>query len=143
MVGIIVVGHGSFGTGIVSSLELIAGKQDKLVAVNFTEEDNVETLEEKLVKSINTLGKEVLVLSDLAGGSPFKVAATLSTKLEDTTIGVISGANLGMLLEVSLCREGMNVEELLSFAENSGQTAIKKFEIKKKEVVEDYEIDGI
>ena len=140
MVGIIVTGHGNFATGLISSLELIAGAQENLIGVDFLEEDTTESLEKIIEDAIDKLGNEVLVLSDLAGASPFRAAAELSQKNEDKNIKIIAGTNLGMLLEVSLCREGMNSLELLEMAVNSGHTAIKTFEIKnREETMEDEE----
>lgn len=140
MVGIIVTGHGNFATGLISSLELIAGSQENLIGVDFLEEDTTESLEKMIEDAINKLGNEVLVLSDLAGASPFRAAADLSQKNKDKNIKIISGTNLGMLLEVSLCREGMNSLELLEMAVDAGHTAIKEFEIKnREETMEDEE----
>lgn len=140
MVGIIVTGHGNFATGLISSLELIAGSQENLIGVDFLKEDTTESLENMIEEAINKLGNEVLVLSDLAGASPFRAAAELSQKNEDKNIKIIAGTNLGMLLEVALCREGMNSLELLDMALDSGHTAIKKFEIKnREETMEDEE----
>ena len=143
MVGLIVTGHGNFATGLLSSLKLIAGEQENLIGVDFTVDDNTETLEVNLRNAINTLGEEIVVLSDLAGGSPFKVSVVLSQQLQDKKIRVISGTNLGMILEVSLCREGMAADELVDFAINSGKSAIKAFEIKVEEETEEDEFDGI
>lgn len=140
MVGIIVTGHGNFATGLISSLELIAGAQENLIGVDFLEEDTTESLEKMIEDAIEKLGNEVLVLSDLAGASPFRAAAELSQKNEDKNIKIIAGTNLGMLLEVSLCRAGMNSLELLEMAVDSGHTAIKTFEIKnREETMEDEE----
>ena len=140
MVGIIITGHGNFATGLISSLKLIAGSQENLIGVDFLKEDTTESLENMIEEAINKLGNEVLVLSDLAGASPFRAAAELSQKNEDKNIKIIAGTNLGMLLEVALCREGMNSLELLDMALDSGHTAIKKFEIKnREETMEDEE----
>jgi len=140
MVGIIVTGHGNFATGLISSLELIAGAQDNLIGVDFLEEDTTESLEKMIEDAIEKLGNEVLVLSDLAGASPFRAAAELSQKNKDKNIKIIAGTNLGMLLEVSLYRAGMNSLELLEMAVDSGHTAIKTFEIKnREETMEDEE----
>lgn len=141
MVGIIVTGHGNFATGLISSLELIAGAQENLIGVDFIEEDTTESLEKMIEDAINKLGNEVLVLSDLAGASPFRAAVELSQKNEDKNIKIIAGTNLGMLLEVSLCRAGMNSLELLEMAVDSGHTAIKTFELKNRE--ETMEEEGI
>lgn len=35
MLGIILTGHGHFATGLQSSIELIAGEQEKFIAINF------------------------------------------------------------------------------------------------------------
>lgn len=145
MVGIIVTGHGNFASGILSSLKLIAGEQEKLLGVDFTDDDSTESLEVKLQEAIQDLEcDEVLVLSDLAGGSPFKVSVMLSQKLSNKNIRVISGTNLGMILETSLCRDGMGVDDLLDFAINSGISSIKAFELKTVEEDDDVEeLDGI
>lgn len=143
MVGIIVTGHGNFASGILSSLNLIAGEQEKLLGVDFTVDDSTESLEIKLQEAIESLScEEVLVLSDLAGGSPFKVSVMLSQKLSNN-IRVISGTNLGMILETSLCRDGMGVDDLVEFSINSGVSSIKAFELKAVEDEDVEEIDGI
>lgn len=144
MIGVIVTGHGNFATGLLSSLELIAGTQENLIGIDFTADDNTETLEVKIKEAIETLGNEVIVLSDLVGGSPFKVSALLGQQLQEKKIGVVAGTNLGMVLEVALCRDGMEVADLVDFAVNSGVNAVKPFAIKVKEIEEEInEFDGI
>lgn len=142
MVGIIVTGHGNFATGVLSAAKLIAGTPEKLIGIDFTENDTVETLEEKIKKGIEELGtEEILVLADLAGGSPFKVSATIGVS-SDKNIKVLSGTNLGMIIETALLRDGKNLEEVLAFAKESGVTSIQEFEMKAKQEIEDCE-DGI
>ncbi|MGV3026311.1 PTS galactosamine/N-acetylgalactosamine transporter subunit IIA [Clostridium thermobutyricum] len=142
MVGIIVTGHGNFATGVLSAAKLIAGTPEKLIGIDFTENDTVETLEEKIKKGIEELGtEEILVLADLAGGSPFKVSATIGVS-SDKNIKVLSGTNLGMIIETALLRDGKNLEEVLAFAKESGITSIQEFEMKAKQEIEDCE-DGI
>lgn len=77
----IVTGHGKFATGLISSMELIAGAQENVIGVDFLEEDTAESLEKMIEEAINKLGDEVLVLSDLVGASPFRAAAGLSQKI--------------------------------------------------------------
>lgn len=142
MVGIIVTGHGNFATGVLSAAKLIAGTPEKLIGIDFTENDTVETLEEKIKKGIEELGtEEILVLADLAGGSPFKVSATIGVS-SDKNIKVLSGTNLGMIIETALLRDGKNLEEVVAFAKESGITSIQEFEMKVKKEIEDCE-DGI
>ena len=53
MVGIIVTGHGRFASGLTSSIDLIAGPQEKYVAVNFEQE--VDQLTADLTNAIESL----------------------------------------------------------------------------------------
>ena len=39
MIGLIVTGHGNFGSGLTSSLNLIAGEQENYQYVDFTKEE--------------------------------------------------------------------------------------------------------
>ncbi|WP_195971542.1 PTS galactosamine/N-acetylgalactosamine transporter subunit IIA [Clostridium thermobutyricum] len=142
MVGIIVTGHGNFAKGVLSAAKLIAGTPEKLIGIDFTENDTVETLEAKIKKGIEELDtEEILVLADLAGGSPFKVSATIGVS-SDKNIKVLSGTNLGMIIETALLRDGKNLEEVVAFAKESGITSIQEFEMKVKKEIEDCE-DGI
>lgn len=142
MVGIIVTGHGNFATGVLSAAKLIAGTPEKLIGIDFTENDTVETLEAKIKKGIEELDtEEILVLADLAGGSPFKVSATIGVS-SDKNIKVLSGTNLGMIIETALLRDGKNLKEVVAFAKESGVSSIQEFEMKVKKEIEDCE-DGI
>ena len=55
MIGYLVTGHGEFSKGLMSSLNMIAGEQDGVTAINFEENANLEkyqeTLKEKVVPS--------------------------------------------------------------------------------------------
>ncbi|MCY6960573.1 PTS galactosamine/N-acetylgalactosamine transporter subunit IIA [Clostridium brassicae] len=135
MIGIIVSGHGNFASGIMSSLELIAGKQEKVIGIDFTIEDNTESLESKLRAAANELidCEGILFLTDIVGGTPFKTCALLTQNIENSK--VIAGTNLGMLLEVSLSRESATVEELKNMSLESGKNAIKAYETKAKKQV--------
>lgn len=144
MVNIIVTGHGNFATGLISSLNLIAGKQEGLAGVDFVAENSVEDLEVKLKEAINSLSDDILVLSDLAGGSPFKTAVVLSQLSEDKNIKVISGTNLGMLLETALSKEFLELDDLVSSALKAGKDAVTVFELPKECEDEDENFeDGI
>ena len=79
MIGIIVTGHGSFATGITSGLKLLAGETAYYEAVDFLPEDSVEALTEKLLRAVEALSglEGILILTDIAGGSPFNVSLKL------------------------------------------------------------------
>lgn len=105
MIGIIITGHGRFSEGMISSIEMIAGKTESLIGVNFLETESTEDLDKHLIEAYNQLMHKndgVIIVSDLLGGSPFKSAATLSVKLEN--VSVLAGINLASCLELIFAR---------------------------------------
>ena len=95
--GIILTGHGRFAQGLASAVELIAGKQEHFICVDF--EHELDELEHDMEQAINALSdcEDIIVFADLAGGSPFKTAGMFAYK--DHRIDVIAGANLPMICE--------------------------------------------
>ncbi|HEL1323894.1 TPA: PTS sugar transporter subunit IIA [Streptococcus equi subsp. zooepidemicus] len=114
MISIIVIGHGHFASGIVSSLELIAGKQEGITAIDFTAEMTAADVHERLSAVLQPKA-QALVLCDLLGGSSIKVAATLMEEPSETTLDVLSGLNLAMLMEAVFARqEQLDLEQTVA-----------------------------
>lgn len=128
MNGLIISGHGSFATGLHSSVKLIAGDQPNMEYVDFYESDTTEDLEKKLVEAFNRLQecKCILVLCDLVGGSPFKTAVTLTTGKANAA--VVGGTNLAMVIETALMKDTLDLDSLKDLAINTGKEAIKGFQ---------------
>lgn len=97
---IIITGHGKFGSGLKSSLDLIVGNFDFVKVVDFTEEKSPENLKEELIKHINVSDRKVYIFTDLIGGTPFKVSSELT--LNHKNIEVFCGSNLPMLVECAM-----------------------------------------
>lgn len=132
MNGIIITGHGSFASGLQTSVKLIAGEQPNIEYVDFVETDSTYDLETKLNSALSRLeGAEgVLFLCDLVGGSPFKTAVTLSA--QKLNMAVIGGANLAMIIETAVMKDNFSLDELKNMAVNSGKEGIKAFEPKTR-----------
>lgn len=141
MIGIIVTGHGQFATGLVSALKLLAGEPEALLAVDFEAGDDIGRLEEKLKAAIGSLGSGndeaegresgssdgILVMTDLRGGSPFNVASRLS--MERPEVEVLTGTNLGMLVEAYMTRQmASDVKGLAVSTAASGKDQVGYFE---------------
>ena len=104
MVGILITGHGHFATGLGSSLQLITGITENVALVDFEADHSTDTLKANLHKAMDSL-KEcdgILVLSDLAGGSPFNNASMCMAERPDQRIEVVAGTNLPMIIEAHL-----------------------------------------
>lgn len=114
MTHIILVAHGHFASGILSSLELIAGKQNQISAIDFVE--GMTSLEvHNHLSHLLTAENKALVLCDLLGGTPFKVASTLMEKNPHIQMNVLSGLNLTMLIESVFARQNnLSLDEMVS-----------------------------
>lgn len=137
---IIVTGHGNFSSGMLSALQLIAGKQENVSNVDFLENDSTAQLSDKLKVEIDKSDNEILILSDLLGGSPYKESVLLKASNTSKNIEVISGTNFPILLHAVLS-DTENALELAKEIINMAQGTISLYELKKPQIVE--EEDGI
>ena len=144
MVGLLITGHGHFATGRGSSLRLITGNTENIEYVDFEADHSTETLAHNLNQAFDKLKDcdGVLVLSDLAGGSPFKTAVECKFARPEQKIEVIAGSNLPMLIEGSM---SMGIyDNPLDMAEAlipTGKDYIIRFELAEHN--DDTEEDGI
>lgn len=143
MTGIIVTGHGSFATGITSGLKLLAGEPEYYESVDFSPEDSVGSLTEKLEAAVKRLDgcEEILVLTDIKGGSPFNVALRMKLQRGEG-FEVIGGTNLPVLLDAYLSRDsGKSVKELAYSSAEAGREQLVWYEqsLSAQAEEEDYE----
>ena len=141
MIGIVVTGHGHFASGLTSSVELIGGTPEHYHAVDFVQEDSTDDLEKKLeaaFASLKDCTDGILVFTDLVGGSPFKVSVELAMKLQEQyKIVVLSGSNLGMIVEANLTRSFANdIDSLAAQTIETGKTQVMRFELVQHKEVE-------
>ena len=100
MTGIIITGHGHFPTGLLSAVSLVAGKPEKVEAVDFTEGMSSEELKGQLKEAADRLEEqEILILADLTGGTPFNMAAAVKMEETEKHFAVVSGVNMPALVE--------------------------------------------
>lgn len=111
MIKLVVVAHGHFATGAASALELIAGKQEEVAVIDFSEGMSAQTVKEKIAAELVDQS-EVLVLSDLLCGTPFKVSTELMAEFNGK-MNVLSGLNLAMLIEAAFARNMLSFDELV------------------------------
>lgn len=117
---IVVSGHGTFADGIKGALNLLASIPDNWYFVNFKSGMSDEELKEKFANIQKKIGSEheIVYFTDLAGGTPYKVAASFA--YQSNHIEVIAGCNLGSLLEI-----------LYSEIDSAGALSRKMLEISK------------
>lgn len=118
MVGVVVVSHGNLAGALLSTAEMIAGACPCASALELGTDEAPEAFRERLLAALTPVGGgprgEWLVLTDLMGGTPHRVAALIRDDLPDPrACAVVSGANLAMVVDALLSCEGdMDAETL-------------------------------
>ena len=134
MIGFIITGHGHFATGISAALELIMGKQEYYVAVDFQEGDTKTEIEKNIHQAIESLQTcdSICIFCDLLSGSPFNTAILEAMNHEN--IEVLYGTNLGMLMESVMKRNmGYSFGQIVQEAIDTGKNGLGKFEVIEQE----------
>lgn len=129
MTGIIVTGHGHFPSGLLSAVSLIAGKPENTAAVDFTEGMSTADLKAALEEAIHTTeGDEILILTDLVGGTPFNTAAGLQAEQTQKTLKVLAGTNMPALVEAVFSRAFQPLDALVPAVIAAGKDGLQDLE---------------
>ena len=142
MIGLLVTGHANFGSGMTSSVNLIAGEQEAYKYVDFLPTYSTEDLTVEITKALDELKdcEGVLIFTDLMGGTPFNVSAQLGHGKDN--IRIVAGTNLPMLVELVMSRKFKDdLDGLVESILETGKEQITKYEF--KQVVQEASGDGI
>lgn len=124
MIGILVISHEPLGTALISCTRHIYGRlPPQLAALDvIPDEDTAEAsvAARQLYARISD-GSGVLVLTDIYGATPSRIAAKFA---EPYRCVVIAGANLPMLLKAINYRKGRDLEELADLIMPAAKEAI-------------------
>lgn len=126
MYKIIVATHGRLARGFEDSLIMIMGEQEDIDFISFMPEDTVSKFEDRLKRKIENIDKEkeILILTDLFGGTPNNVVSKYHIT-DPNRIKVVSGINFAMLIE-AVMRKNESIQEVLDeIVENSIKGIVK------------------
>lgn len=117
--GVIIATHGYSSIELLKSAEMIVGSQENVETIAFEEGQGLEELNDSYQKSLNKLDncKNILILVDILGGSPFNVGALLNHQ-------IIAGVNIPMLLELFMKRNTEDLDKLIEFVLQAGKESI-------------------
>ncbi|MBU9709651.1 PTS sugar transporter subunit IIA [Paenibacillus sp. AK121] len=129
MIGVIVGTHGKFSEEILRSTEMIFGHLENVVGVTFEPGESVNGLVEKYKAALETIDwtDGLIFLVDLFGGSPYNAASRIVARYEK--MGIVTGVNLPMIVDLLTNRGLENVENLSDLAIRAGQDSMKSFRV--------------
>jgi mannose/fructose-specific phosphotransferase system component IIA len=98
--GIIIAGHGTLPAALLASTELICGPVADIAAVGLQPAESPDHYADAMRGVIGHGSRQVLVLCDLLGGTPFNVASAIARR--SPRVVCISGVNLALAVEAAL-----------------------------------------
>lgn len=124
MYKVVVVTHGPLANAFKETLKMFTNETDDVYPVGLTE-TGVEKFKERITETLNECyeeGKEILVLADLFGGTPFNTAM-LEIKAKYKDVEIITGINLPLLIEASLLKAS-SLKDIIETLRESAKDAI-------------------
>ena len=107
MIGIVVVTHGRIAEELVNAARTIVGDLPRIAAVSIGWSDDPAAANAAIERGLSEAGgEEVLVLTDMFGGTP----TNLSLPYLSDRVEIVTGVNLPMVIKASSLREGALVE---------------------------------
>ena len=120
MYKLVVVGHGNFPSGVLSSVSLLVGENENIIGLDLDANETHEGFEKKL-KEILDNNDKVIVLADLTGGAPHQITARLILESSKLNQYIISGINLALVVDLAMkcCLGEVEDEDIQSELSNS------------------------
>lgn len=120
MIGVIVITHGQLAHELLVAARAIVGEIPCITAVSIGWSDDMVVAKAAIEQALQEVGGEqVLILTDMFGGTPTNVSlAFLSPRVE-----IVTGVNLPMLIKLTTLREG-DLVEIARVVRDQGKGAI-------------------
>jgi PTS system mannose-specific IIA component len=122
VIGLVVVTHGQLASELVNAARAIVGEIPALSAVSIGWGDDpghAREAIERAVAEVSGSSGDVLILTDMFGGTP----TNLSLPFLGPRVEIVTGVNLPMLIKLTSLREG-DLLELARVARDQGRGAI-------------------
>jgi mannose PTS system EIIA component len=96
----VIVTHGNLAGELLAAAEMIVGPVSHIAAVSIGWHDDVDAARDEVQRAITRVSKggEVLLLTDMFGGTPTNIASMF---LEEGVVEVITGVNLPMVIKLA------------------------------------------
>lgn len=126
MFRLLVASHGPLSKAIVESAALIAGEEavKDIKTISITMSTSYEETKELIDQAFMCYGHDdyILALTDVYGGS---ITRVLSEYVGIRNLHIITGVNLGMLLEALFAKDMYGKDELITYLMKNGKDGIQ------------------
>ena len=128
---VLLISHGKFSEEILKSSEMILGPQKDVYPIIFLASESIETLKDRVEEKLKVFSeKEIIIITDIKGGTPFNVAFLLKKTYKFT---LLTGLNLPILLEALISKDiEIDAEVLGDKLIQVGSRSIEKINLRKE-----------
>lgn len=138
---VVLVSHGEFAVGLKTSLDMLAGKREDVLAVGLPDGKTADEFAGMFKECIQAITDEdeIILLADIVGGSPLTTALNVlanAGKLAATI--TMGGMNLPLALTAVLMKDTADKETFAAMVLSEARTALQEFKLEQPE--EDEEI---
>jgi len=128
MITLLLLSHGPLALGLLESLGMFWSDLDQVAALSLNANERPEAFYQRMEETTRRFkAQEVLILTDIPGGSPCNQALIYISNHPQTK--VVSGLNLMMALDACVHRSTMNLSELAEYCMNSGMASIQNVQM--------------
>lgn len=114
---VLLVSHGDISKSLIDSTEMLVGDTSGLDYMVFDKKMGIDELQELFVKYLEDNEEELLIFTDIKGGTPFNVASILTKDMDN--VNIFYGMNLPMVVEVALYKDTFSMPELVKQIESN------------------------
>lgn len=128
MIDILIVSHGNLAHEFFNTVQMIVGSNIRVETIGFSSNEHIDVLGGQILAKLNNFENEVLVFTDLLGGSPMQMVVSTLKSYRGNDVGIITGMNLPMLLEVVIQSNTITLKDAVAVAIETGHEGIKYIE---------------
>ncbi|MDR2975775.1 MAG: PTS sugar transporter subunit IIA [Streptococcaceae bacterium] len=138
---ILILTHGKFAEGIADSLRMISGIEE-VSRISIAEDDSPEDVRSQISAFIASAEEDsdIIVLTDIQGGSSTQAAFPFLQTQQN--LHLVTGLNLGLLLEIVLSTEENTAAGIEKAVENAKSSIVYLNKLLDKVVENDYVTEG-
>ncbi len=114
---VLLVSHGDLSKSLIDSTEMLVGDTSGLDYMVFDKKMGIDELQELFVKYLEDNEEELLIFTDIKGGTPFNVASILTKDMDN--VNIFYGMNLPMVVEVAIYKDTFSMPELVKQIESN------------------------
>jgi PTS system mannose-specific IIA component len=120
MIGIVIVTHGRLAVEMLAAVQHIVGPQSHVIPICIDPTDDIELRRNEITQAAAAvdLGKGVVIVTDMFGGTPCNLALT---HLKKGKVEVLAGANLPSLIKLIGVRTKLPLDAAVEEAIESGR----------------------